>query len=247
MIATLAHIWRHPIKSHGREALASVTLETGKTLPWDRTWAVTHEGTRADGSGWAPCANFSRGSKAPSLMAIDAKLDERSEAVTLSHPDRPTVTLHPERDATHLIDWVRPLMPQDRAQSTGVMRVPGCGLTDSDYPSISIANLASHAAVEAKLGQALSPKRWRANLWLDGLDAWEETQWVGQTLAIGDARFELREQITRCLATTANPETGARDADTLGALKSWNHQEFGLYAVVTSPGEIRLGDTARLL
>lgn len=43
MTATVTEIWRHPIKSHGREPLESVTLEAGKALPLDRLWAVAHE------------------------------------------------------------------------------------------------------------------------------------------------------------------------------------------------------------
>ena len=60
-------IFRHPLKSHGREALKEVTLSQGAAMPWDRHWAVVHEASKADGSGWASCANFSRGSKAPLL------------------------------------------------------------------------------------------------------------------------------------------------------------------------------------
>lgn len=247
MTARVHQLWRHPIKSHGHEALQKAKLITGQTLPWDRTWAVAHEGAKTDGTAWAPCANFSRGAKAPGLMAIEATLDETTETITLRHPNRPDVTLHPERDADKLIEWVRPLMPEDRAQSTRVVRVPERGMTDTDFPSVSIANLASHAAVEAKCGNDLSTRRWRANIWLYGLAAWTEFDWIGKTLAIGEVRLEVQERITRCLATTANPETGARDADTLGVLKTWNHQDFGVYATVTQGGEIGLGDTARVL
>ena len=48
-------IWRYPIKSHGREALSSVAVTEGATLPWDREWAVAHEASDADGTTWAPC------------------------------------------------------------------------------------------------------------------------------------------------------------------------------------------------
>ncbi len=247
MTVTVSQLWRHPIKSHGHEALEHVHLIKGQTMPWDRTWAVAHEGAKTDGTAWAPCANFSRGAKAPALMAIDAKLDIASEMVSLSHPNRTDITLHPERDAGQLMDWVRPLMPENRAQSTRVVRVPDRGMTDSDFPSVSIANLASNAAVADAIGMDLSTRRWRANIWLDGLEPWAEADWVGKTLAIGDVRLEVQEQITRCLATTANPETGERDADTLGALKTWNHQEFGVYATVAQGGDIRIGDTLRVL
>lgn len=247
MTAKLAHIWRHPIKSHGREALDQVSLIAGQTMPWDRCWAVAHEAARIDGSEWAPCANFSRGAKAPKLMAISARLNEADETITLTHPDRPKITLHPERDSDDLMAWVTPLMPTNRAQSSHVVRVPERGMTDTPFASISIANLASNAAVGETLGRDLDPIRWRANLWLDGLAPWEEMNWIGKSLRIGAAEIEIREQITRCLATTANPDTGARDADTLGVLDGFGHQEFGIYGTVTRAGTIQLGDPVELI
>ena len=42
----------------------------------------------------------------------------------------------------------------------------------------------------------------------------------------------------------ANPATGRRDADTLGALGDLGHQEFGVYAQVIDGGTLALGDTA---
>jgi len=171
MTVTLSQIWRHPIKSHGAEQLSKVTLTQGKALPWDRAWAVAHEGAKTDGSAWAACANFSRGAKAPQLMAVTAKLDEASEQVTLSHPSQPTITLHPVRDSDALVDWSNALLPQNRAQSARVIRVPDVSMTDTPFQSISIANLATNAAIGAKLGTELAPQRWRANFWLDGLPA----------------------------------------------------------------------------
>lgn len=238
----LAHIWRYPIKSHGREALDRVTLSPGKTMPWDRTWAIAHEGARTDGTAWAPCANFSRGAKAPGLMAISSALDEATEKVTLSHPAQPDLTVQPDSEAAALVNWVRPLMPKDRAQSTHVIRVPDRGMTDSEFPSISINNLASHRAVAQKLGMDLDPFRWRGNLILDGFALWEEFEWIGHTLQIGPVEIEIVERIERCMATTANPATGERDADTLGALESWGHRDFGVYGVVKTGGEVSCGD-----
>ena len=44
-----------------------------------------------------------------------------------------------------------------------------------------------------------------------------------------------------------NPETGVLDADTLAALKSFGHQEFGIYGVVTKSGAVALGDAVILV
>lgn len=241
-------LWRHPIKGHGRETLDQVTLSQGQTMPWDRRWAVAHELAQADNTDWAPCANFSRGSKVPALMAINAISDEAAGTVTLSHPDLPDLTFNPDHDPQAFLDWVRPIMPANRAQSARIIRVDGRGMTDTDFPSISLINLASNADLAATMGEDVSPLRWRCNIHFDGFAPWEEFNWIGKSLRIGKVEFAVREPIVRCLATTANPTTGLRDLDTLKALNDkMDHQNFGIYAEVTRGGALRVGDVIEVL
>lgn len=248
MTPTIASLWRHPIKSHGREALNVTTLEAGKCLHGDRRWAVAHEASKADGSQWVSCANFSRGAKAPQLMALTSQWNEAAGTVTLIHPEQGSITFDPDGDTGAFLDWVAPLMPTDRAASAKVIRVPERGMTDSAFPSIALCNSASHRVISQRLNRpGLSIHRWRGNIWLDDIPPWEEAEWIGREIKIGDAVLAVREQITRCLATTANPDTGARDADTLGVLRDLGHQEFGVYAEVINGGEIRTGDKVELL
>jgi uncharacterized protein YcbX len=248
----LAAIWRHPIKSHGREMLDAVTLTEGQGLPWDRRWAVAHEAAKIDRDlpAWAECVNFSRGSKAPRLMAIDAALDESTGTVTLTHPDRDPLTFRPDdpQDERRFLDWVRPLCPPHRVQPAALYSVPGRGLTDTDYPSVSILNLASNADLSAQMGVDLSPLRWRGNLWLDGAAPWAETEWPGKRLRLGTAEIEVVEPIARCAATSANPATGMIDADTLSGLRTGTGaQNFGVYARVLRGGTVRRGDAVEVL
>ena len=244
----LLEIWRYPIKSHGREALESVEMTAGNTLPGDRAYAVTHDQSDADGCTWVPSQNFSRGSKAPELMAIDLVWDEAQNTMTLTHPKLPDLIINPDEaeDQKRFLKWAAPLIPDNRAQSTQLVRAVSRGMTDTDYPSITIGNKSSHRAVEQKLGQDISHLRWRCNFWLDGLGPWEEFEWIGKDIMIGDVTFEVRERCVRCLATTANPKTGMRDADTLGALEAWGHREFTVYATPKTSGNLRLGDPVRL-
>ncbi|MBK5932543.1 hypothetical protein C8N32_13311 [Rhodovulum imhoffii] len=246
-MTTLAAIWRHPLKGHGAEAIQTVTLATGQTLPWDRTWAVAHEKARVDG-GWAPCANFLRGAKAPALMAIQARLDEARAALTLTHPDRPDLTFRPDEEAAAFLDWVSPLIPAGRLRPEGIVRVPGRGMTDTPYPSISLNSLASLRDLSAQTGQEMSPLRFRGNLWLEDLPAWAEMGWQGRRVRIGGTTLQVRTPIGRCMATAANPDTGHRDADTLGVLRHHRGgQDFGIYAEVIGCGRISVGDSVEVL
>ena len=36
-------------------------------------------------------------------------------------------------------------------------------------------------------------------------------EWIGKIVQIGNIQFDIVEPVQRCMATTANPETGVRD------------------------------------
>ena len=247
MTKRLAQICRHPIKGHGREALASVRLLAGECLAWDRHWAVAHEAAKLV-PGWNRCVNFARVAKAPALMAITSSLDEATATVTLNHPERGEISFRPDdpADLPRFLDWVTPLNPPDRAQPVAIATA-GRGMTDTALPALSILSTASLADLSARMGIELSRDRWRGNLWLDGADPWAELAWVGQNIRIGGAVLRVEERIERCSATTVDPETGRPNAPTLQALNQhFGHQDFGVYAVVVESGPIAVGDEWRL-
>ncbi|MFK7765573.1 MAG: MOSC domain-containing protein [Roseobacter sp.] len=243
----IADLIRHPIKSHGREAISQTTLTAGQSMPFDRLWAVAHDASAIDGSAWAPCVNFSRVSKAPALMAITCQLDEASGLLTLSHPDKSDLTFDPDADSAPFINWVRALVPQDRALPQRIVKLAGRGFTDSDFPSVTLCNYASHRAVEKHIAHDLSIHRWRGNIWFNSDTPWVEFDWMGKDIRIGECVLTLRERTDRCLATTTNPETGSRDADILAALQHWGHQDFSIRAFVKEGGSLRVGDTVEVL
>lgn len=216
-------------------------------MPWDRTWAVAHEQSKATNAAWARCRNFIRVAGAPQTAAITAKLDEATETLSLSHPERPDLTFAPDREPQAFLDWIAPLMPEGRAQPSHFVRVPGRGLTDSDFPSVSLCNPASHRAVEGRVGRPMSIHRWRGNIWIDGLGPWEEFEWLDREVQIGAAVLRVRERTERCETTAANPETGKRDENLLAALDSWGHRDFSVLAQVTRSGRVAVGDTVQVL
>lgn len=246
-MASLAAIWRHPVKSLGREALAAVELAPGRTMPWDRVWALAHEATRFDFDrpAWSPCASFTIGAKAPDFPAVAARLDEAAGRVTLTHPRRPAITVNPDlpEEAAALVAWAEALVPPGRARPVRIARVPGRGLTDTDYPSVSVGNLASLRALSQRLGREIAPERFRLNLWIEGLAPFEELGWDGGTLRIGPAALRIVEPVRRCAATSSDPATGRIDLDMPAALERlYGHRNFGVYAEVAEGGRLCTGD-----
>ena len=242
MTGHVTEIWRHPIKSHGREPLQSVTLEPGKAMPFDRLWGVAHDRSKVDGASWASCAQFCRVAKIPSLMAIRSTYDPDENRITLSHPDQSDITFDPDREADIFLEWVKVLVPEDTLQPARLVRAQTDAFTDSDFPSVTLCNHATHRAVEQRVGKPLSHLRWRGNVWIDGLAPWEEFDWDGREVRIGQTVLKIRERTTRCKSTHSNPETGHRDADVLSALSSWDHQDFSVRAEVIDGGPIAIGD-----
>jgi Uncharacterized Fe-S protein len=240
MTTTVLQLCRYPIKSHGQETVAHAYLEPGQSFPFDRFWAVVDaaRSPEPDGAGWAPCRNFLRGARSPDLMALTAQLDESRMEVTVAHPEHGDITFAPDdpQDRTRFFDWLSKTLPVDGQQPRQIMRAGSRGMTDTAFPSVSIMNMASHKAV-VDAGGADQIDRWRGNIWLEGLPAWEECSWVGQRLRIGAAEFEVVEPIGRCRATEANTLTGRRDTNTLAILRDqFGHTDFGMYARVIRAG-----------
>jgi uncharacterized protein YcbX len=112
----------------------------------------------------------------------------------------------------------------------------------------SLAELARHAGLDH-----VDARRFRMLIELDGAEPHEEDGWIGHRVAIGEAVLAVTKPDARCAITTQDPDTGARDLDTLRTiigyrgLREGKHADFGVLADVAQPGRIHLGDTVRVL
>ncbi len=254
MTATLARIFRHPVKSIGAEDLGGAVLEAGRALPFDREWAVLNDRAKVarlpDGraAGWGAKANFLTGRAGPSLMAVTAAMPGEGR-LRLTHPQRPVLEIDPDAaaDQARLIAWLGPIWPADAPAPVAVVRAPGQPLTDESVPYVSLIGTASLAELSARAGTTLSPRRFRANLWVEGWAPFAEFDLIGREIRVGAARLRPVARIGRCRATDANPETGARDVDMLPLLeRSFGHSDLGVFCTVVEGGAVTLGDPVEL-
>lgn len=239
--ARLAHLWRHPVKGIGSEALTSADLSPAGAVAGDRAWALLNNAA-PDTDDWQPRRNFLQVASGPDLSQVSAR-SETDGHIVLTHPDRPALRFDPDTEAQLLADWAAPLWPEDRPPPGRLVRAPGHGMTDMAAPFVSVGNLASLRALSDKAGQPLDMRRFRINLWLGGLDPWVETGWIGQGLRVGGVALTVDQPIGRCRAPEANPATGQRDVNVLRLLEdNWGHTDLGVYVRVQAPGKVSVGD-----
>ena len=135
------------------------------------------------------------------------------------------------------------------------LRVIGDGDTpryhDEEPGRVTLHARESLRSLENALGKDVSELRFRSNIAIEGLAAWEEQSWVGRKIRIGAMEFDVAKPKTRCLATHANPATGDRDLPILTALTQKFAQQNPTFAVAMVPnrggGEVRIGDEVTVI
>lgn len=204
------------------------------------------------------------------LVRVAARTDPAGETLWLELPDGTVVdgrvelgepietALHGRTAVGHIVvgPWADALEPI-AGRRVRVVRTdrPG-GTRIANAASLvsrgSIDELARHAGVPS-----VDARRFRMLIELDGQVPHEEDGWVGRRIAVGEAILRVTDRDARCAITTQDPDSGARDLDTLRTIIGYRgliadasgapKAMFGVLADVDRPGRVRLGDEVHVL
>ena len=201
------------------------------------------------------------------LQQIAGQYDGEADSLTLSFPDGTTVARHVGFDGSlSALFWKTTVDVRvvDGPWSEAISEFAGRSLrlvrasapaTDrlrrrrGDAPRDRLP-----ACDRAVLGvDAVDERRFRMNFGVDGLREHEEDEWLGLRVKLGDAVVVPQGNVGRCAVTTQHPDTGSPDLDTLKALAAYRPGidateplPFGVYAAVTDPGRVSVGDPVEL-
>ena len=109
-----------------------------------------------------------------------------------------TQVFQPAVEPVVTTDWQQGL-PVLSGEMVTLRELPGENFDDSH---VLIVNLASVQAFALEAGMALDPRRFRANLYLEGLEPEEELRWLGRTIRAGKAELEVTSRCERCCPRT---------------------------------------------
>jgi len=109
--------------------------------------------------------------------------------------------------------------------------------------SISLINTKSVEDFQNKTNQEIESQRFRGNIFVNGVDAWEERNWIGKIIKINDISFKVEKNIPRCVAINLKPNTDDNSLNLLQSLKkTYNHFDMGVYLTALNDGLINIGD-----
>jgi uncharacterized protein YcbX len=251
---TVARLSIAPVKSMRLVHPASVRLERFG-VPENRLFYVIDEDGR-----------LLTASKNGALLAVRPHYDPRTERLWLHMPDgssvegstgnlgravestfygRPVVGRVVEGPWTEaLSDYMGRPVHLARAQR------PGEGNDDAPV-SLSSTASADHLARRTGSDAARDSRRFRMLVEVDGCEPFEEDDWLGRRVGVGEAVVEPVSPVARCVITTLDPSSGTKDLDTLRVLRDVRGPRakdsvvFGVYADVVQPGTIQVGDPVR--
>ena len=255
-------LYRYPVKGFTPEACDTLTVLDEGRIAGDRVLGVRFADTEAADDAWSRKSGMLALINTPGLARLSDRFDEKSFRL---HIRLGTSTLFDEsldpqgrqRLAAVLAAYVIKLdvNPLTDHPERLPLRVIGDGHSpryhDEPAGRVILHGRGSLEAIQVAVGNEVSELRFRSNIAVDGLTAWEEQSWVGRKIRIGLVEFDVVKPKTRCLATHANPITGKRDLPILTTLTQKLGQENPTFAVAMMPscigGQIRIDDEVALV
>lgn len=250
---TIRTLYRYPVKGLSPESLDKIELRAGHGIPLDREFALTNGSWAYDAQTYQPRpkSDFLMLMQHERLAALRTQLDAQAGRLSVLAPDgeRIEAALDDPAALDGLAAFVGRHVGKALPGTPRLVRAQGARFTDVSVVSpalmnaISLINLATVRDVASVLGKEVNPLRFRANVYFDGGEPWEELGWLDREIRLGGVRCRVVMRTRRCAATNVDPETGVRDLgipQTL--LRHFRHGDLGVYAEVLDNGGLQPGD-----
>ena len=247
--AKLQSIYRYPVKGLSPELLPRAVLTPGKTIPFDRMYAIENGPSGFDPANpaYLPKQRFLMLMRNARLAELRTRFDEQSHLLTIRAENREAArgNLRTVEGRAAVERFFEEHCADELRGPPKVLSAADHSFSDVAKQVVSIINLASVADLENVTGAPVHPLRFRGNLHVEGLPAWREFDLVGSEIAIGEnARLKIVKRIVRCAATEVDPDTGIRDLQIPRALmKAHGHADCGIYGEVIAGGTVAVGDS----
>ncbi len=254
-MSKIKSIVRYPIKGLSGEYLQNIILEKNQVLPGDREFAFSRSHVMYDRNNpvYLRKTNFLALVKEEKLAKLETKFDPKTRKLTINLDNKVVINeiLLKEENIkkveTFFQNYLNLGIDNKPKLVQGIKIQNNNNLTHSfsDIPdkAVSIINLNTISEFEKKLGKKIAPSRFRGNFLIDNGNAWEEFNWIGKKISVGNSILEVFKKTQRCAATNVNPENAIRDINIPNEINThYGHLDLGVYARVIKTGLVSISD-----
>ncbi len=243
----ITHLYRFPFKGLSAEKLTSFFIKAGGSIPLDRRFALALETTPFDPNSPKHFhkSNFVMLMKNERLAALSSHYNDDTGILNILKNNQLVASgnLQNNTGKKAIEDFFVNYFGDEIKGRPRIVEASGYMFSDVDNKVLSCINLASVRELEKLVGIKVNLLRFRANIYFDGIPAWEELDWIGKDFSFGEVKVKAWKLTTRCGATDVNPETAKRDLQVQKTLiTKYGHRHLGFYAEVLSDGKISVGD-----
>jgi uncharacterized protein YcbX len=215
---------RYPVKSMGGESLDNVGIDA-RGLIGDRWYAVEDDAGR-----------FASGKNTRRFRRRDAVFDY---AAHTEPGGRVVVTRGGNRWYVGDDNLDRRL---SEAMGTAVRITPESDVAHQDMGSVSIVSTATLQWCASRWGGSPDPRRLRVNIVVDSDEPFVEERWVDRELELGSTRLRVIERVPRCRMIDIRQDGAEPGSPWLKSVTQERENFLAVYADVSQPGQINLGD-----
>lgn len=227
----VAALYRYPVKGFTAEQCETLSVLEGGRIAGDRVLGVRFANAAVSDDAWGTKHECIALVNTPGLAQLQMEFNHEMQRLRISRQgdvlvDAVLDSAGRRHFASAIAEYVLSLEanPLSSQPDRLPLRIVGDGITpryqDDEEGYVTLHGRPSLATVAAAVGVPdLSEHRFRSNIALDGLEAWEEQGWIGRSIRIGEVNFDVVNAKDRCLATHVNPRTGQRDLTIMKTLR----------------------------
>lgn len=130
---------------------------------------------------------------------------------------------------------------------TVVRVVPEDDVPHQDAGAVSLVSTATLRWCADRWGGSPDPRRLRVNIVIDGDEPFVEERWLNRELALGSTRLRVVERVPRCRMIDIRQDSAEPGVKWLKPLTRERDMSLAVYAAVTGPGQVRVGDEPQLI
>jgi uncharacterized protein YcbX len=245
---TVTALYRYPVKGFSPQPLEEAEIAAGRTIPFDRAFAVANGPIGFDPARptYHRKTSFLMLMRDERIAELTTRFDEASGMFQVFKDGARLVegALNDPDGRARIEKWIAGHFADELSGPPRILSAPGHSFSDMPAKVLHLVNLESARALSERVSQEVNPLRFRPNIVVDGLPAWSELEWPeGAEVRLPGIALTMTARTTRCAATNVDPRTGRRNMQIPKALSTHlGHADFGIYLSAKTAGSIRMGD-----